>query len=159
VEPCAVSAHDGEIDIVPFVSKNLGGKWNCAVADARTQGTCVRVRCRRLSALVPDATVVKIDIEGHEYAVLDEALPRLERVQAWALELHMVPERPLEGILGQLHALGFASFAAGRPPSDPRGPWRASPISPTMTWSAVPIARVRADGSTFKMLHVIARRR
>jgi FkbM family methyltransferase len=159
VEPCAVSDREGEIDIVPFVSKHLGGKWNCAVADAHTHGTCVRVPCRRLSTLVPDATVVKMDIEGHEYTVLDEALPRLARVQAWALELHMVPERPLEGVLGHFHALGFASFAAGRPPTDPHGPWRASPISHTMTWSAVPIARVRADGSTFKMLHVIARRR
>ena len=159
VEPCAVSDHDGVIDIVPFVSKHLGGKWNSAVADGHTTGTCVRVPCRRLSTLVPNATVVKIDIEGHEYTVLDEAVPRLEHVQAWALELHMLPERPLEGVLGQLHAHGFAAFAAGRPPSDPNGPWRASAIPRSLSWSEVPIARVKADGSSFKMLHVIARRR
>jgi hypothetical protein len=91
--------------------------------------------------------------------VLDEAVPRLEHVQAWALELHMVPERPLEGVLGQLHAHGFAAFAAGRQSSDPNGPWRASPIPRSLSWSEVPIARVKADGSSFKMLHVIARRR
>jgi FkbM family methyltransferase len=159
IEPCAVSDHDGDIDMVPFLSTALGGKWNSAVADAHTTGTRVRVPCRRLSALVPDATVVKIDVEGHEYTVLDEALPKMQHVQAWAVELHMLPQRPLEEVLGRFHAHDYATFAAGRPPSDPHGPWRASAIPCELSWSAVPVARRRADGSEFKMLHVIARRR
>lgn len=160
VEACAVADHDGEIELVPFVAKELDGAWNSDRARAPDKTARIRVPCRRLSALVPDATVVKIDIEGQEYEVLDEALPRLERVQAWALELHMLSDRPLEGVLGQLHEHGFAAFAAGRAPADPPdAPWRAIEIPSTTSWSSVPIAHERKDGSVFKMLHVIARRR
>lgn len=160
VEACAVADHDGELELVPFVAKELEGAWNSERARASDASARIRVPCRRLSALVPDATVVKIDIEGQEYAVLDEALPRLERVQAWALELHMLSDRPLERVLGHLHDRGFTAFAAGRKPGDEQdAPWRAIEIPPTTSWSSVPTARVRADGSVFKMLHVIARRR
>jgi FkbM family methyltransferase len=158
VEACAIADHDGEIELATFVAKELDGAWNSERARANETG--VRVPCRRLSTLVPDATVVKIDIEGQEYDVLDEALPRLERVQAWALELHMLSHRPLQRVLGQLHEHGFDAFAAGRKAGDAGdAPWRATAIPPTMSWSSVPTARVRADGSVFKMLHVIARRR
>jgi len=164
VQACAVSDRDAEIELVARAAPELDtefapGAANSVVAGAHAEGTRVRVPCRRLASLVPDATVVKIDIEGHEYVVLDDALGSLAHVQAWALELHLVDGRPLEGTLGRLHACGHDLFAAGRARDDPHGPWRSFAIPPTLSWSAVPTARVHADGSHFKMLHVIARRR
>jgi hypothetical protein len=44
--------------------------------------------------------------------VLEEALPRLARVRAWALELHRVPGRPLQAALGALMAHGYRVYAA-----------------------------------------------
>jgi hypothetical protein len=114
------------------------------------------VPCRPLSQIVPDATVVKVDIEGHEYGVLEEALPRLSRVRAWALELHRVPGRPLQRALGALMAQGYRVYAAGRQPGESR--WVSAEISATLDWADVPATKVRADGREFKMLHVLALR-
>src|SRR5262245_30132860 len=72
------------------------------------------VPCRRLEELVPDATVVKLDIEGHEYQVLPTALPALDKVRAWALELHMVEGHPLEQTLASFAERGYRLYAAGR---------------------------------------------
>jgi FkbM family methyltransferase len=151
VEACAVSARRGSVGLA--VQRTPEGGWNSVVtakAAART------VPCRTLSALVPDATVVKIDIEGHEYGVLEEALPRLARVRAWALELHRVPGRPLQAALGALMAHGYRVYAAAQAPQG--GGWASAEIPATLDWSQVPPAKVRADGSEFRMLHVLALR-
>jgi hypothetical protein len=97
-----------------------------------------------------------VDIEGHEYGVLEEALPRLSSVHAWALELHRVPGRPLQGTLGALMAQGYRVYAASREPDDPR--WVSAEISATLDWSQVPVTKLHPDGREFKMLHVLALR-
>jgi FkbM family methyltransferase len=153
----AASDHDGEL--VLAVAHEPGSGWNSVVRrggreDARSR----RVPCRRLSQLAPDATVVKLDVEGHEYPILDEALPALARVHSWALELHSVPDRPLQQTLRRFVEHGFSLVAAGRRASDPNGAWASIPIGPDLTWEQIPVARRLADGSGFRMLHVVARR-
>lgn len=154
VQPCAASSVDGETQMGTF--RLSDGGWN-GVIDSE-QGTPLKVPTRRLSQLVPDATVVKMDIEGHEYEVLDEALPLLSSVHTWALELHMVSGRPLEQTLTQLVSHGYRLLAAGRSRSDPSGPWLSAPIPPDLSWSQIPLAKLQPDGSPFKMLHLIATR-
>jgi FkbM family methyltransferase len=151
VEACAVSTRKGSVGLA--VQRTPEGGWNSVVTARSPMRT---VPCKPLSQIVPDATVVKVDIEGHEYGVLDEALPRLSSVQAWALELHRVPERPLQRTLGALMAHGFRVYAAAQA-EDGTG-WASAEIPATLDWSQVPPAKVRADGSEFRMLHVLALR-
>lgn len=153
VEPCAVSGRRGSASLALF--RTPEGDWNSRVVAGKGAR---KVPARPLSALVPDATVVKLDIEGHEYAVLEEALPRLQRAHAWAIELHAVPGAPLQHALGLLMAEGFRVYAGARRADDPDGDWIGEEIGATLDWAAVPPTRLRADGSAFKMLHVIARR-
>lgn len=153
----AASDHDGEL--VLTAARDAATGWNSAVRrDGREDASTRRVPCRRLSALVPHATVVKLDVEGHEYTILDEALAALGRVHTWALELHSVPDRPLQHVLGQFVAQGFSLVAAGRRAGDPDGSWMSIPIGPDLSWEQIPAARRLADGSAFRMLHVVARR-
>jgi FkbM family methyltransferase len=151
VEACAVSTRKGSVGLA--VQRLPEGGWNSVVTAKAPMRT---VPCKPLSQIVPDATVVKVDIEGHEYGVLEEALPRLARVQAWALELHRVPDRPLQRTLGALMAQGYRVYAASREPDDPR--WVSTEVSATLDWADIPASRIRADGREFKMLHVLALR-
>lgn len=151
VEACAVATRKGSVGLA--VQRMPEGGWNSVVSP---KGAARTVPCRPLSQIVPDATVVKVDIEGHEYDVLEEALPKLARVRAWALELHRVPGRALQPTLGALMAHGFRVYAATQG-AEGAG-WASAEISATLDWSQVPPAKVRADGSEFRMLHVLALR-
>jgi len=53
-----------------------------------TQGGALSVDGRRLPSLLPDATVVKVDIEGAEYAVLPGQIDAMARVHTWIVEIH-----------------------------------------------------------------------
>ncbi len=128
---------------------------NCVV---RSRGGDREVPGRRLSTLVPHATVVKLDVEGHEYTILDEALDAMPDVQAWAIEFHRSQGRPLQAALGALARRGYGLRAAGRRPEDPDGPWIGGEVPASLHWGQIPVARRNPDGSVFKMVHIIARR-
>jgi FkbM family methyltransferase len=155
VKKCAVSAHDGHLALRP-----LRAEWghNSMVPLAAEEGERIEVACRRLEAIAPDATVVKVDVEGHEYAFLPQALAAMPNVKAWALELHCVPGHPLEDTLKLLVDRGYRLIGAGAKRTDPTGPWLNIDIAPTWTWDSIPGLPTVRDGlpSTFKMLHVIA---
>lgn len=152
VEACAASSRKGQVALSLF--RTPQGEWNSMVTARKSTR---KVPCRPLSAIVPDATVVKIDIEGHEYAVIEESLPRLAQAHTWALELHMVPGRPLQLALGAFMAHGYRLYASGRNPQDAHGPWISAEIHASLDWKDVPATRVH-EGAVFKMLHVIASR-
>ncbi len=150
IEHCAVSARKGSIGLA--VSRTADGGWNSAVTAGKSART---VACRPLSALVPEATVVKLDIEGHEYAVIEEAVSRLARAHTWAVELHMMPGHPLQLVLGAFMAEGFRVFTPSR---SAQGAWTSVEVSATLDWADIPATRTRRDGTAFKMLHIIATR-
>ncbi|HHJ16950.1 MAG TPA: FkbM family methyltransferase [Gammaproteobacteria bacterium] len=160
VEAVVVSDRAGECVIRSFHSTRQG--WNSMVigadADEAASGKVkdIVVECRTLSELVPDATVVKVDIEGHEYAVFDEALDKLPRVHTWAMELHMVDGRPLGQVIGQFMQNGYTLIAATQGTG---GHWGSVNIDAQLQWDSIPAMHRLADGREFKMLHVIARRR
>lgn len=153
VEACAVSARRGKVGLNVF--RTPQGGWSSVVS---AEGPTRRVACHPLSVLVPDATVVKLDIEGHEYRVLEEALPRLPRVHTWAVELHMIPGQPLQRVLGAFMGHGYRVYAAGRARDGAADAWLSAEVSATLDWSSVPVTTLRHDGSPFKMLHVLAQR-
>ena len=59
VKRCAISGKDGHVQM-----RRLNAQWglNSMVG---TEGDTIAIACRRLEALAPDATVVKVDVEGH----------------------------------------------------------------------------------------------
>jgi FkbM family methyltransferase len=159
VEACAVSAVAGTLRMRAF-DVPYGKNSVALTAGSAVEGDVRDVPAARLEDLVPEAQVVKVDIEGHEYAVLPTAVPALARVEVWALELHMMPGHPLEETLGLFADHGYALFAAGRKKGDPDGAWLSAPIPPTLGWKHIPGTSATVDGipGVFKMLHVLAKR-
>lgn len=156
IEECAISDRNGTAWIEPEHDEREG--WNSAVRASGPGPGRLQVPCHRLPELVPDATIVKLDVEGHEYAILDDALPAMPGVHTWAIELHMVHGRPLEDTLAMLVRHGYEVVAAGQRPGDRSGTWHDVPVPAGLGWSRIPVAQRRPDGSVFKMLHVLARR-
>jgi FkbM family methyltransferase len=133
--------------------------WNSIVSERPPPAELLEVDAFRLPELAPDATIVKIDVEGHEYTILDDALPRMPGVRTWALELHMVEGRPLPRVFEQFAAAGYDIVAATSRKGDPKGSWHSVRVPVELDWPRIPVARRRPDGTVFKMLHVLARRR
>jgi FkbM family methyltransferase len=153
VEECAVSGKEGTVELA--VSQTERGMLNSTVVPR--EGTR-SVRCRRLAILAPEATVIKLDIEGHEYAVLEDSLPRLDGATAWAVELHQVRGRALQPVLASFLVHGFRVFGAVRDASEPGNRWQSAELAPSLDWTDIPASRKRRDGSDFKMLHIVALR-
>jgi FkbM family methyltransferase len=130
--------------------------WNSIVSAHPPPTEHLEVDGWRLHELAPDATFVKVDVEGHEYRILDDALLHMPHVRAWAIELHMVAGRPLPRVFEQFAAAGFEVMAATAKRGDPKGSWHSVRVPATLDWPKVPVARRRPDGSVFKMLHVLA---
>jgi len=153
---CAVSARDGHLKMRRF---DMGDFINGVVVTDPAKATAT-VACRRLESLAPDATVVKVDVEGHEHVFLPETVRAMREVRAWALELHYVAGSPLEGTLALFADQGFRLVGAGTSRDDPDGPWVDVEVTTKWSWDTLPAIRTIRDGepSTFKMLHLLALR-
>ena len=154
LKKCAVSNKVGRLTL-----RVLNTSWGTnSMVTAAATGKVVTVACRPLADLVPAATVVKLDIEGHEYEVLPGALEALPKVHSWALELHCVAGQRLQNTLEGLAARGFKLFVAGHKRGDAQGEWISVPITPALGWADVPGTPQQQDGvpGLFKMVHVLA---
>jgi FkbM family methyltransferase len=157
VVPGAVTDAGGRVTLRAQFDDRDG--WNSIVAASASSDERIEVDAWRLHELAPEATVVKLDVEGHEYPILDDALARMPSVRVWAMELHMVAGRPLPRVFEQFAQAGFEILAATSKRGDPKGSWHSVRVPADLDWPSIPVARQRADGSVFKMLHVLARRR
>ena len=156
LKKCAASDSIGKVSL-----RVLRTDWGTnSMVTANEDGDLIDVDCRPLADLVPDATVVKMDIEGHEYQVLPHALVALPKVHSYALELHCMKDHPLEDTLAQLVEAGFSLFAAGRKRDSPQGDWLGVPVTPKLSWNDIPGTKTQHDGipGLFKMLHLLAKR-
>lgn len=149
---CAVSAEQGHVSLRLLETRT--GDNAMVVAEAGD----LTVACVPLPQLAPNATVVKLDVEGHEYTILPAAVPVMRTVTAWAVELHCVVGHPLEETLELFADHGFSLVSAGHRVGDTQ--WLSVPIEPSLSWNDVPGVRAQRDGRTYesKMLHVIASR-
>jgi len=95
IEACAISDRDGEVAFAP---------GSCGRIVAR--GGTIRA-ARRLEAVLPDATVVKLDIEGTEFALFPEQIDVLPTAHTWIVEIHPRKGRNPRMILDAFTARGF----------------------------------------------------
>jgi FkbM family methyltransferase len=95
IEACAISDQDGKVS---FASGSCGR--------IVPRGKNVRP-ARRLETILPDATVVKLDIEGTEFALFPEQLERLPTAHTWIVEIHPAGGRDPRVILDAFTERGF----------------------------------------------------
>lgn len=95
IEPVAVSARDGHV-------RFAGGSCGQIVTSGGSE-----YRAMRLASILPDATVVKLDIEGAEFAVLPAALAELANVHTWLVEIHPDSDHEPEEIVELFRAKGY----------------------------------------------------
>lgn len=76
IENCAISNQDGE---VAFSLDSCGHI---------VESGGVKVTAKRLASVLPDATVLKIDIEGAEFTVIPEQIDEMTEARTWIVEIH-----------------------------------------------------------------------
>jgi FkbM family methyltransferase len=159
LERCAVSDHLGEMSMARQHSKKYGwNSMNASLMQTTESADLISVVAKPLDAIAANPTVIKMDIEGGEYVILDKYVAELTTVKAWAVELHMLPERPLGQVLSLFASQGFRLVAAGRDANSNTGAWVSVPITTQLEWDQIPAVNRSTDGQEFKMLHIIARR-
>ena len=97
----------------------------------RPEGGTVRP-ARRLESLLPDATVVKLDIEGAEFALFPGQIDVMPTAHTWIVEIHpgkgRVPRMILDAFTARGFELWWVDRAAGRvAPYPGTRPGRAGP--------------------------------
>jgi FkbM family methyltransferase len=117
IEECAISDRDGEVS---FAS------GSCGRIVAR--GGTVRP-ARRLETILPDASVIKLDIEGAEFALFPGQIDRLPAVHTWIVEIHPGarhdPKVILDGFANRGFDLLWVDRAGRRVESYPASaPWQ-----------------------------------
>jgi FkbM family methyltransferase len=76
VEGCVVSNVDGEV-----------GFSTASCGHMVSRGGTLRAS-RRLRSILPDATIVKLDIEGAEFEVVPAQIDELQATRTWIVEIH-----------------------------------------------------------------------
>jgi FkbM family methyltransferase len=159
LERCAVADYAGEMPMARQHSKKYGwNSMNAALTPTTEADDIIAVEVKPLAAIAPEPTVIKMDIEGGEYVILDRYVADLATVNTWAVELHMLPDRPLGQVLALFTNQGFGLIAAGRDANNISGAWVSMPITSQLEWRQIPATNRSRDGREFKMLHIIARR-
>ena len=95
IEACAVSTRDARVQL---------SSGSCGhIVD---QGG-VDTASRRLPSILPDATVVKVDIEGEEFAILPEQLDEMPAAHTWNVEIHPGRGRDPQPLIEAFAERGF----------------------------------------------------
>lgn len=95
VEGCVVSNVDGEVGF---------SKASCGHVVSR--GGTLRPS-RRLRSILPEATIVKLDIEGAEFEVVPAQIDELQAARVWIVEIHPARGRHPATVLDVFRARPF----------------------------------------------------
>lgn len=125
IEQAAVSDRDGRV-------RFTGGSCGRIAAGGGTEHPA-----KRLASILPDATVVKLDIEGAEFGVLPAALDQLPAVHTWLVEIHPERGRDCQMLLDPFRHKGYHLAWLDRRAAEVR-PW---PADATWTERTTLIAR------------------
>lgn len=71
------------------------------------------VRCETMKSLMPDAQVVKMDIEGGEFSILPAGIEEMPHVHTWIIELHPYWNNPHE-LCAAFIKMGFLALKVDR---------------------------------------------
>jgi len=124
VETCAISNADGEVG---FSSDSCGhiverGK--------------LRRPSRRLRSILPDATIVKLDIEGAEFEVVPAQIDELPAARVWIVEIHPARGRDPATVLDAFRTRPFDLWW-GHPASGRIEPYTGEPWTARTTLIAI----------------------
>lgn len=155
VAECALSSRDARGTLKLGASEDIAQNSTLLDESAARAGVLREVDTRSLVTLCPDATVVKLDIEGHEYEVIERSILAMKSVKAWAIELHERGSRPVAPFFSQLRRAGYRVFGAGTSARDPKGPWLTAEVPREFEWSMVAPVK-SSDGRSVKVIHVVA---
>lgn len=95
IEGCAISNVEGEVAF---------SRESCGRIVARGGR---RLPSRRLRSIHPEATIVKLDIEGLEFEVVPEQIDELSEARVWIVEIHPGRGRRPELVLEAFRRRGF----------------------------------------------------
>jgi FkbM family methyltransferase len=124
VETCAISNVEGE---VAFSSDSCG--------HIVERGGTRRPSCR-LRSILPDAAIVKVDIEGAEFEVVPAQLDELPAARVWIVEIHPARGRDPASVLDVFRARPFDLWWA-HPASGGIEPYRNEPWTTRATLIAI----------------------
>lgn len=102
IEQCAVAVEDGEVQFANVSNGRIvdhGG---------------MTVTARTLQTLMPDADVVKLDVEGAEYQILPTAIEELSNVHTWIIEIHPLGNPHPNELIELLSARDYDVFYVDR---------------------------------------------
>jgi FkbM family methyltransferase len=117
IEQAAVSDQDGRV-------RFGGGSCGRIVSSGGAEHPA-----RRLASILPEATVVKLDIEGMEFSVFPGVLDDLPKVHTWLVEIHPGRGREPALILDVLRDRGYQLHWLNRSTA------RVEPWAAGATWS------------------------
>jgi FkbM family methyltransferase len=99
----------------------------CAVSDSngyvlfanRSNGRIVtdngvRVPSKRLATILPNATIIKLDIEGAEFSVLPDQIDDMSSCHTWIVEVHPGANQAPEVLIDAFKTRGFSVFWVNR---------------------------------------------
>jgi len=65
------------------------------------------VPSRRLVSVLPDATIVKLDVEGAEFWIIPDSIDALPAVHSWIVEIHPTAKRQPSAITALFQSRGY----------------------------------------------------
>jgi len=102
IEQCALSGHNGKVHF----SHESNGR-------IITDGGLV-VESRTIDSILPDANVVKLDVEGAEYEIVPIAVDKLNNVHTWIIEIHPYSKPHPDEVIKPLIAKGYEILYVNR---------------------------------------------
>ncbi len=124
VEGCVVSNTDGEVG---FSADSCG-----RIVDRGG----IRRPSRRLRSILPDATIVKLDIEGAEFEVVPAQIDELPAARVWIVEIHPARGRNPVTVLDTFRTRPFDLWW-GHPVSGQVEPYAGEPWTARTTLIAI----------------------
>ena len=105
VLPFAVDSSDGQVNL--YIGCHSGGHSLFHYGRFIKTGKFIKVSAKTLASVLADIAgdvdLVKLDVEGAEWHVLEGAKPVMNRIQSWLIELHdLTKKRHLEEFTSKL---------------------------------------------------------
>ena len=124
IETCAIGIADGEVG---FSADSCGHI---------VERGGIRRPARRLRSILPDATIVKLDIEGAEFEVLPAQIDDLPAARVWIVEIHPARGRDPAPVLDAFRTRPFDLWW-GHPVSGRIEPYAGEPWTARTTLIAI----------------------
>ncbi len=87
IQHCAISDADGSVLFSYESNGEIVSRWGQVK------------QSKRLPSIMPDATLVKLDVEGAEFLILPDQIDEMPHVKAWVVEIHPSSRRNPENLI------------------------------------------------------------